>query len=431
MLKRGEKLVAMTPEIRSFFMQPAALIITKADVRATVHRRAAMDYVGVKLFDTDGELTGELSIVGLFTSSAYTQSPSDIPLLRRKLQAVVAASGFNPAGHSGKALINVLETYPRDELFQIDADTLGHIAQGILQTRGTPAHPPVRAPRPLRPFRVGVRVHSPRPVQFGGPPADRRTDRRGVRRPGGDVPALLRGRQPGARHFIILRHAGKDPKPNVDELEQAVVEAVRTWDDRLAGELARAGGALAGAGARWRGAFPAGYRDRVEPRQSLKRHRRARSAAAGRQHCGAFPGDGGAGANEVLLRLYHHGPAIPLSGRLPILENMGFRAIEETTFNVAPEGKPAVIHDVLLTTSDGAAVDVEKSGPALAETFMAVWKGEVENDAFNALTLRRGIAWRDVAMLRALRRATCARLPPPIPPNTWPRPWSSTPASRF
>ena len=205
-------------------------------------------------------------------------------------------------------------------------------------------------------------------------------------------------------HFIILRHAGEDPKPNVDELEQAVAEAVRTWDDRLASELARAGGALAGAGARWRGAFPAGYRDRVRPLQSLDDIAALEALPQDGSIAVRFLATAAPERNEVLLRLYHHGPAIPLSGRLPILENMGFRAIEETTFNVAPEGKPAVIHDVLLTTSDGAAVDAETSGPGLAETFMAVWQGEVENDAFNALTLRRAIAWRDVAMLRALAR---------------------------
>ena len=97
-----------------------------------------MDYIGVKLFDGDGELTGELRVVGLFTSSAYTQNPNDIPLLRRKLQRVVAASGFSPSGHSGKALISVLEGFPRDELFQIDAEILEDMAQGILRLEERP-----------------------------------------------------------------------------------------------------------------------------------------------------------------------------------------------------------------------------------------------------------------------------------------------------
>ena len=403
-LKRGDKLVAMTPEIRSFFMQPVALIITKADVRATVHRRAAMDYIAVKLFDEAGDLKGELSMVGLFTSSAYTQSPGDVPLLRRKLQAVVAASGFNPSGHSGKALINVLESFPRDELFQIDAEALGHIARGILSLEERP-----RTRLFVRRDRFDRFVSA-----FAFIPRDRfNSDVR--QRVGELIARAFDGRvatyQPffgeGSLvrvHFIILRHAGKGPKPDVDALEQAVVEAVRTWDDRLAGELAKAGGALAAATARWRGAFPAGYRDRVAPAESLADIRALEALPRDGAIAVRFLPAGQPGGGDVLLRLYHHGPAIPLSRRLPILEDMGFRAIEETTFNVLPQGEAAVIHDVLLTTADGAALDVAASGAALADTFMAVWKGMVENDAFNALTLRRAIVWRDVAMLRALAR---------------------------
>ncbi len=403
-LKRGEELVAMTPEIRRFFMQPAPLIITKADVRATVHRRAAMDYIGVKLFDAQGELTGELSIVGLFTSSAYTQNPADIPLLRRKLRAVIAASGLNPAGHSGKALINILENYPRDELFQIDADTLGEIAQGILRLEDRPrtrlfvrrdrfdrfVSALVFIPRDRFNSEVRQRIGELIATAFDG--------RVAAFQPDFGESSLVRV------HFIILRHAGKDPKPNVDELEQSVVKAVRTWDDRLLSELASAGGALAGAGARWRGAFPPGYRDRVEPGQSLKDIQALEALPRDGSIAVDFLPAGKTAGSQVLLRLYHHGPAIPLSSRLPILENMGFVAIAETTFDVTPEGRTAVIHDVLLSTSDDSVMDIEKSGAALADTFLAVWKGAAENDPFNALTLRAGIAWRDAAVLRAFAR---------------------------
>ena len=127
-LRRGDQLVAMTPEIREFLKEPKLLIVTKSAVRSRVHRRAYMDYVGIKQFDAAGKLAGELRIVGLFTSTAYTQMSSAIPYLRRKIAAVVERAGFVPEGHSGKALINVLETFPRDELFQIDEDLLYQFA---------------------------------------------------------------------------------------------------------------------------------------------------------------------------------------------------------------------------------------------------------------------------------------------------------------
>ncbi len=113
--------------------EPTLLIVTKSAVRSRVHRRVYMDYVGVKRFDADGKLVGEFRIVGLFTSTAYTRSTRSIPYLRRKVDAVVTRAGFDPDGHSGKALVNVLETYPRDELFQIDEDTLYHFALAMLQ----------------------------------------------------------------------------------------------------------------------------------------------------------------------------------------------------------------------------------------------------------------------------------------------------------
>ena len=117
----------------AFLKEPRPLIIAKANIHARVHRRVYLDYIGVKRFDAAGNLIGELRIVGLFTSTAYTRSAHSIPYLRRKIAAVEARAGFDPDSHSGKALANVLEHYPRDELFQIDEDTLYHFALAILQ----------------------------------------------------------------------------------------------------------------------------------------------------------------------------------------------------------------------------------------------------------------------------------------------------------
>src|SRR5262249_8520998 len=113
----------------------------EANPRSRVHRRAYLDYIGVKRFDASGKLLGEFRIVGLFTSTAYTRSTRAIPYLRHKVDAVLSRAGFDPEGHSGKALVNVLETYPRDELFQVDIDTLYQFAIAILHLD---EHPRVR-----------------------------------------------------------------------------------------------------------------------------------------------------------------------------------------------------------------------------------------------------------------------------------------------
>ncbi|MBX9875860.1 MAG: NAD-glutamate dehydrogenase, partial [Beijerinckiaceae bacterium] len=137
-LRKNREMVTATPEIRAFLAKPQALIITKANVKSRVHRRVHLDYVGVKLFTPDGRLDGELRIVGLLTSNAYTGSALAIPYLRLKVARVAKNIGFDPASYSGRALYNVLDAYPRDELFQIDGATLESFALAILQLTERP-----------------------------------------------------------------------------------------------------------------------------------------------------------------------------------------------------------------------------------------------------------------------------------------------------
>src|SRR5437016_3617775 len=209
-----------------------------ADWRAMVGRVADV-VVGLKRFDRSGKLTGEFRIVGLFTSTAYTRSTRSIPYLRRKVDAVVKRAGFDPDGHSGKALVNVLENYPRDELFQLDEDTLYEFALAVLQLDERPR---VRVlPRRDRFDRfVSVLVYVPR-ERYGS----------GVRRAIGDYLAdAYKGRVsafypffpegPLVRvHFIIGLPPGEAPNPDRASLERAIEAIVRTWVDELGDELAR------------------------------------------------------------------------------------------------------------------------------------------------------------------------------------------------
>ncbi|MBK1868328.1 NAD-glutamate dehydrogenase [Aestuariivirga sp. YIM B02566] len=406
-LRRGNEKVAISPQIREFLMQPAALVITKSDMRANVHRRSAMDYIGVKLFDAEGELSGELRAIGLFTSSAYTQNPNEIPLLRKKLQQVVQASGFSPSGHSGKALVAVLEGFPRDELFQIDADVLADMAAGILRLEERP--------------RTRLFVRRDKFDRFVSAfvfiPRDRFDS--DVRRKVGDMLAeAFDGRVASFApsfgegtlvrvHFIILRNLGKDPKPDLASLEQRIVEVVRNWDDRLESALV-AKGADQATIARWRGAFLPGYRDSTDPASSLKDIEEIDALAENESIGVEFIRTEGDGPRELHSRLYHQGDAIALGRRLPILENLGLQAISETTHILSPGSSAgrtrAVIHDVLLQAPANATIDDPATLKALEEAFLAVWTGMAENDGFNALTLREGLGWRDVSLLRALGR---------------------------
>src|SRR5262249_10344715 len=262
-LRRGNELVSITPEVMDFLKEPKALIITKANVRSRVHRRVHMDYIGIKKFDADGRIVGEFRIVGLFTSTVYTRSTKTIPYLRRKVDAVMTRAGLDPDSHSGKALVNVLESYPRDELFQIDEDLLIHFALEVLYLDERP-RVRVLARRDRFDRFVSILVFVPR----------ERFDTDARLKIGSYLAATFKGRisafylffpeGPLVRvHFIIGRSEGETPNPDRASLEQAVAGIVRTWADGLNEALTLVHDPVKAQALlkRYRDAFPAGYRE--------------------------------------------------------------------------------------------------------------------------------------------------------------------------
>ena len=192
------------------------LVLAKANSRATVHRPVFLDYIGVKKFDENGEVVGERRFLGLFSSAAYTESVTRIPVLREKATEVIDAVGLDPKSHAGKALMDVLETYPRDELFQTPVEDLVPIAAQVMYTRERRQLQAVRAPRPLRPVPLVPGLPAARPLQHHGPRADRRDPQGAARRrqhrvhrPRGGVlrrPAALRRTPRAGRADRRARH---------------------------------------------------------------------------------------------------------------------------------------------------------------------------------------------------------------------------------
>ncbi|HWL31053.1 MAG TPA: NAD-glutamate dehydrogenase [Xanthobacteraceae bacterium] len=406
-LKRGGQVVTITPELRAFFDEPKTLIVTKANVKSRVHRRVYLDYIGVKRFDADGKPAGEFRIVGLFTSTAYIRSTRSIPYLRRKVDAVVTRGGFNPETHSGKALVNVLETYPRDELFQIDEDTLYHFALRILQLEERP-RVRVLARRDRFDRFVSVLVYVPRERYSG-------QVREAI---GRTLAEMFQGHlsayypyiqdAPLTRvHFIIGRSGGPTPNPDSATLESKVGAIVRTWVDALGEALAETheSGAARALLDRYRDAFPEGYRDLFAPAEAVADIAVIESLSADRPLGVGFRPRREDGRPSVGLKVWSHRRPIPLSERVPVLENMGFKVVDERTFEVAgqqPGGPDAWLHDMVLERADGAAGAFDAD--ALQATFLAVMAGAAENDGYNALVLVGGLHWRDVALIRALSR---------------------------
>jgi glutamate dehydrogenase len=409
-LRRGRELVVMSPEIRAFFGRPQALIITKANVKSRVHRRVHLDYIGVKLFTADGRLDGELRIIGLMTSNAYTGSTLDIPYLRHKITQVAHRAGFDAASYSGRALMNVLDSYPRDELFQMDATTLERFAIDILQLTERPR---IRALARTDEFDrfVSVLVFIPKD----------RYDTSVRRRVGQFLAGVFAGRisaaypaypdGPLARtHYIIGRDEGRTPKVEQDKLEAGIASIVRTWTDNLRDELesAKPGPQARALAERYAEAFGAAYRENVTAGESLKDIATLQMLGGDKTRAVDLYRREGDAVTRANLKVFAIGAAIPLSARVPVLENMGFSVINERTYTIAPQGvsesERVWLHDMALARSAGGPIDVTVLDPMIEAALMAQFRGLSESDRFDRLVLEAGLAWREAALLRAFGR---------------------------
>ncbi|MGU3495521.1 NAD-glutamate dehydrogenase [Xanthobacteraceae bacterium A53D] len=412
-LRLGTEPVVTTPEIRQFLAGPLPLIITKSSLRSRVHRRAFLDYIGVKLHDADGKVTGELRLIGLFTSTAYTDSVTQIPYLRNKAAAVLARSGLDPESHSGKSLATVLETYPRDDLFQIDNDTLQTYVQDILSLYDRPR---VRVlPRvdafdrfvsvlvyvPRERFDASLRQHVGAHLAkvFGGHVAN-------------VEPVFLPDLPLTRVHYIIGRQEGRTPEVDRAALEKDIARLALTWSDRLRSALLATHGTAQAQAliARYAQAFDPGYVAAYPVQTAVEDIARLERLSDERPVALDFYSRPDDPAHRISLRLISYGRPLPLAERVPTLENMGLRAIDERTYRIETSAAGGVeparswVHEMRLERAEGGAIDIAGADERLEDLLTAVLRGAAENDGFNALVLDTQLVWREVALLRALAR---------------------------
>lgn len=406
---RGTGRKLMTPEIRAVLEEPRALFITKSASRSRVHRRVFMDYVGVKRYDAAGKPVGEFRILGLFTSTAYTRSTRTIPYVRRKIDNVLMRAGFNPSGHSGKALVNMLETFPRDELFQIDDETLYRFSLAILQLEERP-RVRVLALRDRFDRFVSAIVYLPRDRASGRVIEGIGKFLAGIYKSSlsGFTPFFPEG--PLVRvSFTLVRTQEKLSDPDRATLEYGVGAIVRTWSDALSEALALAHDALKAKHLfeRYSQAFSAGYRDRYSPAAAIEDIRTIENLSSQKPLAVEFYDPTKTHNEAVGLKVWSYNRPIPLSERVPILENMGFRVVDESTYDISPSAENAQalwLHDMLLERVDGQPLEIAKSKQALESCLLVAMRGVAENDGYNALVLEAGLWWRDVALIRTLSR---------------------------
>ena len=372
--------------------QHAGLTVRKADVKATVHRPVHMEQVCV----------GSDQFLGLWTSAAYNTSPLEIPLLRRKVAAVLDRSGFGPASHARKNLVSILETFPRDELFQIDEDELYTTAKGILSLQER------------RRVRLFVRkddldrffsclVYLPR---------DRFTTELARR-----IESILLDALEGSSvestgrvsesvlarlHVIVTLPSGAVPvTPDIPAIEARLADAARSWTDDLADELFEHNGEERGIDLlrRYGDAFPAAYRGGCRSARRRRRHPPNGGPGRKRDHERPLVGRGAASdapRGVVRMKLFRVGEPMALSDVLPLLEHMGVRVVDERPYEVHPaSGPPLWIYDIGLTSPDLDSLDNDIDRTAFCEAFGRLWRGEAESDGFNRLVLRAGLTSRE------------------------------------
>ncbi|WJR68926.1 NAD-glutamate dehydrogenase [Neorhizobium sp. CSC1952] len=395
-LRQGKDAVMTTPEILEFLDGPDFLIVTKANVKSVVHRRAYMDYVGVKRFDEKGEVVGELRIVGLFTATAYTHSVREIPLLRAKVARIEEHFGFDPDSHSGRMLENTLESYPRDDLFQIDVELLARFCEQIMELSERPR---VRVLPRIDHFDrfVSVIVYVPR--------EDYNSD---VREKVGNYlckvyeghvsayyPAFPEGGIARV-HMIIGRRGGKTPRIPQAKLEETIRLIATPWEERFAA-LAKEGPRLS---------VTQAFQETFPPEETFADLADIAACAAGETIRIAFYRRPIDAANIVSLKIFHKDRHLSLSRRVPLLENLGFHVVSEQTFeiHVGAENRLVVLHDMELQLDDGREIDLSREGPLLEEAFLSAFHGLIDNDGFNRLVLLAGLSAREVTVLRAYAR---------------------------
>ncbi|MDB5458568.1 MAG: NAD-glutamate dehydrogenase [Caulobacteraceae bacterium] len=410
-LRRDNEPAVLTSQLRSMIEADNPLVVAKANICSRVHRRVYMDYVGIKRYGPDGRPVGEVRFVGLFTAEAYDEPVRQVPLVREKVANVLARADKAQGSHDQRRLQNVLETYPRDELFQIPEDELLHIALGVVHLYDRPRLRLFVRKDPFDRF-VSILLYVPRD-RFDAALAER----------AGDILAEAWGgrlsahypsfsEMPLARtHYIIGLTPGDHREPQIEAVEAQIAAAARTWQDRFDEILRQADDRHLAADlrARYDGAFPPGYQDQFTPEEALADLKVIETMSPDRPvQVRAYRTEGDH-KDSFRFKLYRFDEAAPLSDVLPIVESMGLKALVEHGFRLKPQGaggrRPVWVHEFVLRRGAHETLDdLAHVKAPFEEAFIAIWCGLTENDGFNRLVLELGIPWREAALIRALAR---------------------------
>lgn len=399
-------LEALPPEILHFALVPQLIEITKSMRKATVHRAVHMDYIGIKRFDAKGKVIGERRFLGLFTANVYYQSASDIPFIRLKIERVLARASFDPASYDGKALKTILEYTPRDELFQFAEEDLFDYAMGVLSLETKPGVRLFIRKDIFERF-VSCIVFLPR-ESFR---SDLREEVQNI------LAASFEGRvstfytqmteSPLVRlQVIITTRPTHVPEVDISAIEAKIAKTINRWSDELFASLLKhfdeeQADALH---QMYESAFPKAYINEHDANSAVYDINKINTVMeSGKAALELFRNESDKD-DIVHLKWYNPLVQIPLSDVLPILENMGFKVIDEQPYLVKPV-KASIgdvwIRDFILSADPALLADIKTLNPLFEEALAKVWQREIENDKLGALVLTAKFSWREVVVMRA------------------------------
>ncbi len=397
-------LTTLPPEDRTLARSRRLLNLTKANARSPVHRPSYMDYVGIKRFDADGRVAGEWRFLGLYTTAAYHEHPRDIPVLRHAFNRVLARSAFTPGDHYQKALIDILETYPRDELFQISEDELFAIALGILHIGERPQVRLFLRRDPYGRF-LSCLVYLPR---------DRYNTENRLR-----IQRILQQQLHGvsvehtayvtesilARLHIIIRTNPDDvPAYDVKAIEKRLAEATRSWKDDLQATLLDQCGEEIGNRLfqRYRDAFPTAYHAEFPARAAVPDITRMEQLAPGVGIALSLYRPLEAAERSLRFKVIQCEQPMTLSDILPVLETLGVEVVDERPYEIRPKDSPVVwMYDLGLVYPGEGELETDQVKALFQEAFAQAWRDNIETDGFNRLVLLARLSGREISILRA------------------------------
>lgn len=380
------------------------LIVGKTLKCSKVHRPAYTDFITVKRFDKEGKVVGCDMFLGLYTADAYNKSPMNIPLLRKKLNQIFERARLNRNSYDGKTLMNILEIFPRDDLFHASIKELTEMSMGILHLQERPHirlfirrddfaqyfSCLVYVPRDRFHSRLREKIAEILKRELGGYQVDFMTH---------FSESIL------ARiHFTIRFKEGEAKDYVLSELQNKLINVGRTWDDSFRETLIENFGENKGLylHSKYQGAFPVGYREEFFSRTAVYDVRHMEKLNDKNILEMSFYRALEDSSGTIRFKVFHKGSAVPLSDVIPMLECMGVRVLSEKPHAITPnEGSAIWINDFEMVHAFGKELDVEALKDVFQESFYHIWRKDAESDGFNRLVLEAGLNWREVMMLRA------------------------------